>query len=297
MPASPVVERLRALPTLASLPDDELEWLAAHGECRNYQAGDVIFSIDNPPTGTYIVLAGRISFRLLRDGIAHIVTVMERGGISGLLPYSRLTAPSGKAAPGVLAGFSQADEPVEIFLLDGVDGRTMARECHAFTTRCVHEMVDRTRVFKSADLQRERLASLGRLAAGLAHELNNPSSAVARSATALGAGRIDLAESALALGAARLDAAQQAALATIESAAARPPDDLHSPMARADREEAIEAWLADRGLDAGLTDRLMGGAVSARYLRTRYATYLMPLHTSLCVQLTSARSVVERTDA
>ena len=58
-------------------------------------------------------------------------------------------------------------------------------ECPELTEVLVHVMLDRARAFEAADLNDEKMMSLGRLAAGLAHELNNPASAVARSANTL----------------------------------------------------------------------------------------------------------------
>ena len=69
----------------------------------------------------------------------------------------------------------------------------MIRECHEITTILVHTMVDRSRQFTSSGLQDEKMVSLGKLSAGLAHELNNPASAIERSAALL-EDRLDEAE-------------------------------------------------------------------------------------------------------
>ena len=61
----------------------------------------------------------------------------------------------------------------------------MIRECQAVTSILVHTMVDGAVTSRRAGLQDEKMVSLGKLSAGLAHELNNPASAIERSAALL----------------------------------------------------------------------------------------------------------------
>jgi hypothetical protein len=82
----------------------------------------------------------------------------------------------------------------------------MARECHQLTAALVHLMLDRARLFTSSELQDEKMLSLGRLAAGLAHELDNPASAVVRRAKMLVDHLAALEATAVALGALSLSA-------------------------------------------------------------------------------------------
>jgi signal transduction histidine kinase len=132
----------------------------------------------------------------------------------------------------------------------------MTRTCYEFTALCVHEMLDRARQFKTQDLVVQKLASLGVLSAGIAHELNNPASALARSAKELASCRPELVDAARALGAARFTDQQLAALAVLEGAEDTSAADLRSPLDRADREDAAATWLEAHGIDPKLAEAL-----------------------------------------
>ena len=102
--------------------------------------------------------------------------VYNASAITGVLPYSRLTE-------GVQPVMIDTDARVLELHRDHL--REMATSCHELTTAFVQQMTDRVRNFTQQDQQEEKLASLGRLSAGLAHELNNPVSAIVRNADAL----------------------------------------------------------------------------------------------------------------
>jgi signal transduction histidine kinase len=148
----------------------------------------------------------------------------------------------------------------------------MTRECYEFTAACVHEMLDRVRVFKADDKHQEKMAALGRLSAGLAHELNNPASAVARAAGKLEASRIELIEASSALGAAGLDQASMRALQSLEAVIDKTPTESLSPIDRADLEDQVMDWLDTHQIDPELAYPLAGNGISVAALEAAAST-------------------------
>jgi signal transduction histidine kinase len=143
----------------------------------------------------------------------------------------------------------------------------MIRDCHEITTILVHKMLDRSRMYTASGLQDEKMMSLGKLSAGLAHELNNPVAAIERCAALLDDRLDDAYQSARALGASRLTEGQLAAI-----------DDVHalslssntrgvlSPLEQAEREDTIAGWLADHGVDVAVAETLAETAVTLESL-------------------------------
>jgi signal transduction histidine kinase len=261
MGSTPTVERLASLPALADIPREQLEWLVEHGQVHHFEDGATIRANDTDRIGLglFVVISGRFSVRVHQNGVEREVREVTAGRITGYLPYSRITTPR---------GFLVADGPVELLAIRREDIKELARECYEFTAACVHEMLDRVRVFKADDKHQEKMAALGRLSAGLAHELNNPTSAVARAAGELETTGTELVAASRALGAAGLEGESMMALESLAVAVRRTRKEPPSPLERADLEDRILEWLEDHGVDPELAYPLAEHGLAVEDLAT-----------------------------
>lgn len=256
-----IVRRLKAHRTLGSAPDGELAWLAAHGSVRRYEPGEIFVAAGTTDgaryaavEGLHIVFTGHLAIYVDRGEGRHKVMEWRSGDVSGLLPYSRM-----KASPGDVI----FEVPTEVLTVYREHFPEMIRECPDVTAKLVHVMLDRARHFTSSDLHDEKMKSLGKLAAGLAHELNNPASAVIRSAKSLADGLASAEAASRALGAAGLTADQRAAVDAVRDAClARRKSGAHSPIEEADRVDAIATWLETHGADVAVAGPLADTAVT-----------------------------------
>jgi signal transduction histidine kinase len=250
-----ILDRLSAHRLLVGAPPDQLAWLAARGRLVQLETGVVLTAKSGPVLGLYIVLSGHLSIHIDRGAGPHKVMEWRGGDVTGLLPYSRLVAPPGDV---------KAEVPSELLLIPRAEIPALIRDCYDLTSIFVHVMIDRARHFTSSDLQEEKMSSLGKLAAGLAHELNNPASAVARSAQGLKLRLSEVEAASRALGAARLSEAQQAAVdrARGPCLAAAGATFGRSPIEQADREDAIADWLARHRADVASAEALADSAVT-----------------------------------
>ncbi len=249
-----LVDRLAALPELAGVPREQLQWLLEHAEHRRADGGTTFHASGQDVMGLYLLISGRLSVRVDQHGVTREVREVTPGRFTGLLPYSRMAS-----SP---RGYVVADGPIEYLWMAQEHVRELTRRCYEITELCVHEMLERVRTFKAEDKQQEKMAALGRLSAGLAHELNNPASAAARASRELDAARAEVVAASRALGAARLEGETLRTLESLEAAARRTPGASLTSMDRADLEDRIREWLVRHGTDADLAYPLAGSGLT-----------------------------------
>jgi signal transduction histidine kinase len=248
MPDDALLEKLSQHRTLSPAPRREIEWLATHGHTHTLPACAVLTPKSGPVAGLHIVLSGHITIHV--DGPTGRRKVMEwrAGDVTGMMPYSRIVSPPGDVV---------VEEESDVFTILREDLPAMIRECPELTTIFVHIMLDRARTFTQTFLQDEKMVSLGKLAAGLAHELNNPASALKRSASSLEGSIYQTEAAARALGAAGLSPQNLAAITEIQRSCigSRTPA-VRSPLDQEDRERAIAAWLKKHGASTTAAESL-----------------------------------------
>jgi len=238
------VEALRRVHVFADLPDDQLQWFADNSEDRRFVVNDVIFRKGDKPEGMVVYLEGEV--HAYWDETDHDIVYIGRAGdqsgeVSGMLPFSRMTAfqVTGRAVTDVrLLWF-----PVRLF-------PEMMQRMPMLVQRLVGIMSDRVREATTLDQQQDKLMALGKLSAGLAHELNNPAAGATRAANDLIETLKELRAADMRLCSHELNAKQQASIDAFEGKAID-----HTAMAeqlnsldQSDREDEVSAWLAAHGI-------------------------------------------------
>ncbi|HKT80690.1 MAG TPA: ATP-binding protein [Vicinamibacterales bacterium] len=258
MDTTSLVDRLAAHRTLQGVPRQQLAWLASRGELRRFNVGDVTYREGDVIPVLQVMLTGRIVIRSGAAAGSRKMAEWGAGDITGALPYSRMGG-----SPGTVT----VTEATEFLTLGREHFPEMTQCCYELTQVLVNVMVDRARKFKSNELQNEKMRSLGQQAARLTHELNNPASAVARSARSLEACIALFDEAARRFGGLALSDEQSQTVRRLVTEIA-PQQAPLSPLARAEREDAVTEWLDDRDIAADDIGFLVDSAVSVEQLES-----------------------------
>ncbi|MGO8983279.1 MAG: sensor histidine kinase [Terriglobales bacterium] len=228
---------LLRVPAFADLPDDQLEWFLSQSEDLRYKAGEAYLREGTPADAMFVILEGQLEMRGELHGETVAFTV-NTGDVTGVLPFSRMKqfAVNGRAV---------TDSHVLRFPAAGFP--ELVQRMPELTKRLVGVMADRIRETTRIEQQRDRLAGLGKLSAGLAHELNNPASAAKRAASQLRDTLKKIKDASFELGKRDLTSTQKTEIEKLETSLIQgneaPPDAL----AVSDLEQQIDSLLRSHG--------------------------------------------------
>jgi len=166
---------LLSVPAFADLPDDQIEWFLSQSEEMHLKAGDMPFRPGEPADAMFVLLEGQLQARGELGGETVVIPI-KGPAVTGVLPFSRMKQFS--VGVRAITDGRALRFPAALF-------PDLIQRMPELTQRLVGLMADRIRETTRMEQQRDRLASLGKLSAGLAHELNNPASAVKRAASQL----------------------------------------------------------------------------------------------------------------
>ena len=174
------IEDLKKVLVLNDLPEEHIKWIAERVEYRELQDGELSTKKDDPADVMWLIPEGRLDFYMDINGRQVFYYAFQNdsfsGGAGGLLPYSRM-----EKSPG----YAYAVGKTKKYTLHKKYFRELEQLNPALVQRLIGYMTERARAFATTKLQHEKVSALGKLAAGIAHEMNNPASAINRISTEL----------------------------------------------------------------------------------------------------------------
>jgi len=228
---------LLRIPSFADLPDDQLDWFLSQAQELDYKAGDTYLRQGTPADAMFVILQGELEVHGDIGGDA-ISFALKAGDVTGALPFSRMTHFK-------VNGLSVTDSRVLRF--PATLFPDLVQKMPELAKRLVGLMADRIRETTRIEQQRDRLAALGKLSAGLAHELNNPASAAKRATGQLREVLKKIKNASLELGRRELTSAQRAEIEKLETSFIQRDEPPPDPLAASDLEEQVDSLLRSHG--------------------------------------------------
>jgi signal transduction histidine kinase len=231
------VSELRRVPVFADLPEDQLSWFISQSQELALKADDIYIHQGDAADAMYVILEGQLQARGELAG--ELVTLYAKAGdVGGILPFSRMKQfpLTGRAmTSGRVLRFPAAQFP------------DLVQKMPELAKRLVGVMSDRIRETTRLEQQKDRLAGLGKLSAGLAHELNNPASAAKRATSQLRATLKQIKDASHELGAHELTAAQRTEVERLESSLIQRDEPPPNPLTLSALEDELDALLRSHG--------------------------------------------------
>jgi signal transduction histidine kinase len=233
---------LRRLFVFDGVGYDQLLEMASLGEEVPFEEGQELFREGDPADHWWVLLSGKVDLvRRAGREEAVVMLTMERPGVwaGGFLAWNE---------SGSYLATGCGAEAGRMFRLPSAALGELTRAWFPFGVHLIEGFFQTVRSMDSLSRQRESLIALGTLAAGLAHEMNNPASAAVRDVDALEDTCESLLQSLVRMAERSMLAERFVALEVLR-AEIRPPAPTADPLAMSDREEALYDWMSSRGVE------------------------------------------------
>ena len=228
---------LLRIPTFADLPDEQISWFLSQAQEIHLKSGDIYARQGDPADAMFVILEGQFQWRGELGGET-VVLASKLGDVTGVLPFSRMkqfTVTGRAITDGRILRF-----PASLF-------PDLIQRMPELARRLVGVMSDRIREITRIEQQRDRLAALGKLSAGLAHELNNPASAAKRATSQLRDVLKRIKDASHELGRRELTTAQKAEIEKLESSFTQRDEPPPDALTISDLEGQIDSLLRSHG--------------------------------------------------
>jgi signal transduction histidine kinase len=228
---------LLRVPSFAGLPEDQIAWFLSQAQELHLKPGDNYAQQGDPADAMFVLLEGEFQGRGELAGDTFVLS-LKAGEVTGLLPFSRMKqfTLSGRAMTEARA----LRFPASLF-------PQLVQKMPELTTRLVGLMSDRIRETTRLEQQRDRLAALGKLSAGLAHELNNPASAAKRATSQLRTILKRIRDASHELGRRELSADQRAQIEKLETSLTQSVEPPPNALTASTLEDRLDSLLRSHG--------------------------------------------------
>ncbi|MBA3338474.1 MAG: cyclic nucleotide-binding domain-containing protein [Geodermatophilaceae bacterium] len=262
-------DELRTLFLFESLDGAKLKWLADHGRIEERSGGTTVYSEGETATCFFVLLEGTVTLsRRVGDTDIELTRTNQRGAYAGAMQaYVRTEE------PGPYAGSMFAVTDARFFVIEAAVWGKAVRRWFPMAMHLMEGMFIGMRNSQTIVAQRERLLSLGRLSAGLTHELNNPAAAAVRATSALRERVTGMRHKLGALASGKLDGTILHQLTEVQDEAIEqlPKAPRLTPMQTNDAEDEVSDWLDEHQINDGwdLAPTLVAAGVDADWLESR----------------------------